>query len=101
VPEVTFGGRAEQRSSQYALYAAASVRGGLQPDLLSDTGWWQSPLWTYALYAVVICTRAAAERPDVPASGVAQLCAARRDIDLDPTGDPATVASKSCPTRPP
>ncbi len=44
LPEVTFRGRVEHRNSQYALYAAACVRGGLQPDLLSDAGWWQTPL---------------------------------------------------------
>ena len=47
LPEVTFRGRVERRNSQYALYAAACMRGGLQPDLLSDAGWWQSRLWQY------------------------------------------------------
>jgi hypothetical protein len=42
-PEVTFRGCVEHRNSQYALYAAACMRGGLQPDLLSDAGWWQTP----------------------------------------------------------
>jgi hypothetical protein len=45
LPEVTFRGRVEHRNSQYALYAAACMRGGLQPDLLRDAGWWQTPLW--------------------------------------------------------
>ena len=62
MPEVTFRGGVEHRNSQYALYAAACIRGGLQPDLLSDAGWWQTPLWQYAVYAVLICSRAAAER---------------------------------------
>ena len=35
LPEVTFRRRVEHRNSQYALYAAACLRGGLQPDLLS------------------------------------------------------------------
>jgi hypothetical protein len=56
----------EHRNSQYALYAAACLRGGLQPDLLSDAGWWQTPLWQYAVFAVVIYSRAAAERLAVP-----------------------------------
>jgi hypothetical protein len=30
------------------------MRGGLQRDLLIDAGWWQTPLWQYAVYAVVI-----------------------------------------------
>ncbi len=49
MPEVTFRGRVEhRRNSQYALYAAACMRGGMQPELLSDAGWWQTPLWRYA-----------------------------------------------------
>ena len=62
LPRVTFHGRVEHRNSQYALYAAACMRGGLQPDLLSDAGWWQTPLWQYAVFAVVIYSRPAAER---------------------------------------
>src|SRR3954469_19774233 len=65
----------ERRNSQYALYAAACMRGGLQPDLLSDAGWWQSPLWTYAVFAVVIYARAAAERWYVALSEIAQRIA--------------------------
>src|SRR3954452_13020772 len=34
LPEVTFRGCVEHRNSQYAVYAAACMRGGLQPDLL-------------------------------------------------------------------
>ncbi len=39
LPEVTFCGRVEHRNSQYAVYAVACMRGGLQPDLLSEAGW--------------------------------------------------------------
>src|SRR3954451_217601 len=38
LPEVTFRGRVDHRGSQYALYAAACLRGGLQPDLIGDAG---------------------------------------------------------------
>jgi hypothetical protein len=41
LPEARFRGRVEHCNSQYALYAAACIRGGLQPDVLSDAGWWQ------------------------------------------------------------
>ena len=37
-----------------ALYAAASMRGGLEPDLLNDAGWWNTRLWIYAVYGLVI-----------------------------------------------
>ena len=62
LPEAQFRGRADHRSSQYALYAAACIRGGVQPDLLNDAGWWNTPLWIYAVYALVIYIRAAADR---------------------------------------
>lgn len=84
LPEVPFRGRVEHRNSQYALYAAACMRGGLQPDLLSDAGWWQTPLWQYAVYAVVIYSRAAAERLAVPVAEIALRIAARHGLELSP-----------------
>jgi hypothetical protein len=82
LPEVTFRGRVEHRNSQYALYAAACMRGGLQPDLLSDAGWWQTPLWQYAVYAVVIYSRAAAERLAFPVAEIARRIAARHGLEF-------------------
>jgi hypothetical protein len=88
LPEVRFRGRVEHRNSQYALYAAACLRGGLQPDLLSDAGWWQTPLWQYAVYALVIYSRAAAERLAVPLEEIARRIAARHHLDLPNDGKP-------------
>ncbi len=82
LPEVTFRGRVEHRNSQYALYAAACMRGGLQPDLLSDAGWWQTPLWQYAVFAVVIYRPAAAERLAVSVKEVARRVAGRQGPEL-------------------
>jgi hypothetical protein len=82
LPEVTFRGRVEHRNSQYALYAAACMRGGLQPDLLSDAGWWQTPLWQYAVFAVVIYSRAAAERRAVPVEEIVRRVAAAHSLEL-------------------
>lgn len=62
LPEIEFHGKVAHRNSQYALYAAAAIHGGVLPDLLSDAGWWGAELWQYALYALVAYTRAAAER---------------------------------------
>jgi hypothetical protein len=84
LPEVTFRGRVEHRNSQYAVYAAACMRGGLQPDLLSDAGWWQTPLWQYAVFAVVIYSRAAAERCTVPGEKIARRIAVGQDLELTP-----------------
>jgi hypothetical protein len=36
--------------------------GGRQPDSLDEAGRWSTPLWTYAVFAVVIYSRAAADR---------------------------------------
>lgn len=41
--KVTIRSRVENRNSQHALYPAACMHGGLQLDLLSDAGWWQTP----------------------------------------------------------
>src|SRR5215217_9700912 len=82
LPEVTFRGRVEHRNSQYALYAAACMRGGLQPDLLNDAGWWQTPLWQYTVFALVIYSRAVAERLAVPVEDIARRLAARQGLEL-------------------
>ncbi|TFV64476.1 hypothetical protein E4P41_00940 [Geodermatophilus sp. DF01-2] len=82
LPEVRFRGRVEHRNNQYALYVAASMRGGLEPDLSSDAGWWQTPLWTYALYAVTIYSRAAADRLGVTLGEVAARIAQRHGFQL-------------------
>jgi hypothetical protein len=79
---VTLRGRVEHRNSQYALYATGCMRGGLQPDLLSDAGWWQTPLWQYAVFAVVIYSRAVAERLKVPVEQMARRIAARHGLEL-------------------
>jgi hypothetical protein len=82
LPEVTCRTRVEPRNSQYALYAAACMRGGLQPDVLSHASWWQTPLWQYAVFAVVIYSRAAAERLAVSVEEIARRIAARHGLDL-------------------
>ena len=79
---MTFRGRVEHRNSRYALYAAACMRGGLQPDRLSDARWWQTPLWQYAVFAVAIYGRAEAERLGLPVGEVVRQIAARHGLEL-------------------
>ena len=67
---MTIRGRVEHRNSQYAIYAAACIRDGRQPNLLSDAGWWQTPLWPYVVFAVVIYSRAVVERLAVPVEDI-------------------------------
>ena len=59
------------------------MRGGLQPDLLSDAGWWQTPLWQYAVYVVVVYRRVAAERLAVPVGEIAPRIAAGHGLELN------------------
>lgn len=80
LPEVEFRGRVEHRNSQYVLYAAACRRGGLQPDLDGDTGWWGAPLWVYAAYALTVYARAAAERTDSTVAAIAKELALRHGV---------------------
>ena len=72
LPEVAFSGRADHRNSQYMLYAAGALRGGIEPDFARDIGWWQAPQWRYALYALVIYLRVAAERTGDPVDSLAR-----------------------------
>ena len=71
LPELEFRGKVDHRNSQYAIYAAAIMRGGMTPDVVADTGWWRSELWPYALYALVAYVRAAAERRGLSTSQIA------------------------------
>jgi hypothetical protein len=52
--------------------------------MLSDAGWWQTPLWRYALCAVVIYSRAAADRLAVPVAEIARRIASRHGLELTP-----------------
>jgi len=82
LPEATFRGR-QNAKLQYALLAAAGVRGGTEPDLLDEAASWQADdFWQHAMYAPVAYIRAAASRTGAP---VRQAC---QDLDERP-GHPA------------
>jgi hypothetical protein len=71
LPECSFRGR-ENRKLQFAVLAAAALRGGVEPDLLDEVVWWQTDdFWRYAMFAAVAYVRLAAERAAVP---VPQAC---------------------------
>lgn len=97
LPEVAFRGRVEHRNSRYALYAAACMRGGLQPDLLDDAGWWNTRLWIYAVYALVIYTRAAADHRGAAVEQVARELAVRHGLVEDVDQDLRTHQHRSSP----
>jgi hypothetical protein len=66
LPECAFHGR-QNAKLQFAVLAAAAVRGGTEPDLLDEVASWQTDdFWQYAMYAAVAFIRAAAGRAGVP-----------------------------------
>ena len=80
--DLALEGRTVRRRTQYALYAAACLRGGLHPDLLSDAGGWEPKLWTYAVSAVVLYVRAAADRAGLTVPQVAVQVAGEVGVQL-------------------
>ena len=76
-------GRVQHRNSQYALYATACIRGGVQPDLANDAGWWNTRLWICAVSALLIYSQAAAERSDLTVEQVASELARRHNLVAD------------------
>ncbi len=77
LPECAFRGR-QNKKLQFAILAAAALRGGTEPDLLDEVAWWQTDdFWQYALYAAAAYIRAAAERAGVPVRQVCQELAQR------------------------
>lgn len=53
----------EKSKIQYAVMAAASKRGGIEPDLLGETYWWDTDdFWFYGTLTAIACIRAAAAR---------------------------------------
>jgi hypothetical protein len=82
LPEAQFRGR-ENRKIQYALLTSASVRAGLEPDLLDEVTWWHADdYWRYALYAAVALIRAGADRQAMPIAELLEQLAEHHDIAL-------------------
>jgi hypothetical protein len=80
--DLMLDGRTLRRRTQYAIYAAACMRGGLHPDLLMEAGGWEPKLWTYAVSAVVLFSRAAADRLGLPLPEVASRVAQELGLKL-------------------
>jgi hypothetical protein len=80
--DLMLDGRTVRRRTQYAIYAAACMRGGLHPDLLMEAGGWEPKLWTYAVSAVVLYSRAAADRLGLSLPGVATRIAEELGLEL-------------------
>ena len=75
--------KAQHHKSKYAIRAAAMIRAGVDPGLLDEVGWWRTDdLWVWALDALVVYVRVAADRLDVPIDVVCERLAARHDVKL-------------------
>jgi hypothetical protein len=79
-------GRTLRQRTHYAIHAAACLRGGLLPDLLREAGGWKPGLWTYAVSAVVLYTRAAADRLGQTVPEIAVEIADRLGLELSVDG---------------
>jgi hypothetical protein len=70
--EHTFNGK-QNRKIQFVILGATALRGGIEPDLLSETYWWQTDdFWWYALAASVATIRACADKAGVPVTDFVQ-----------------------------
>ncbi len=82
LPECQFRGKDNGRI-QYAILTSASVRGGLEPDLLNEVFWlYADDYWCYALYAAVALIRAGAERRGISIAQMVEQLADRSGITL-------------------
>jgi hypothetical protein len=86
LPELALDGRTLRHRTQYAIQAAACLRAGLEPDLLADAGGWEPGLWTYAVTAVVLYVRAAADRCESAVADIAVQVADELGVPLPTTG---------------
>jgi hypothetical protein len=84
--DLMLSGRTLRYRTRYALYAAACMRGGL-PDLLREAGGWEPRLWTYAVSAVVLYSRAAADRLGVSVQQIGEGIANELDLQVSEGGE--------------
>ena len=85
LPEASGHTKAQNHKSKFALRAAAMIRAGVDPGLLDEISWWQTDdLWFWALEALVIYTRAAADHAGVDIETVCDHIAGRHGVDLAP-----------------
>jgi hypothetical protein len=82
LPDQMLTGRTLRQRTHFAIHAAACLRGGLVPDLLREAGGWEPKLWTYAVSAIVLYSRAAADRLGQTVPEIAVEIADRLGLEL-------------------
>ena len=85
LPEDAAGSQAARYKRDYAMQVPPMIAAGVQPDLLRDTAWRADDFWFWALRALVIYVRAAAERAQVPVSAICDQLATLHRIEPDAT----------------
>jgi hypothetical protein len=83
LPEDRAHTKAQHNKAEYALRAAAMIRGGVDPGLLDEVIWWRTDdLWFWALEALVVYVRAAAERTGESVPSICRRIATCHDVQL-------------------
>jgi hypothetical protein len=72
----------DKRKIQYAILASGALRGGIEPDLLTDTAWRTDDFWRYALFAVAAVVRPTSARLGVPVAEFAERLAQHHGLEL-------------------
>jgi hypothetical protein len=83
LPEGRAHTKAQHRKAEFAIRAAAMIRAGVDPDLLGEVSWWRTDdFFVWALDALIIYVRAAADRLGEPVAAVCARLAARHGVEL-------------------
>ena len=86
LPEGRAHNKAQHRKAEFAIRAAAMIRAGVDPDLLGEVSWWQTDdFFVWALDALIIYVRAAADRLGEPVAAVCARLAVRHGVELSST----------------
>ena len=67
---------------RFTVMCVASLRGGLDPDVLDEIIYWNDDYWLYGLWASIALARAAAAKAGTPVTDLARRLAAEDDLSL-------------------
>jgi hypothetical protein len=83
LPECGAHTKEQHYKSEFAIRAAAMIRAGVDPGLLDEIVWWRiDDLWMWAVDALVVYVRVAADRTGVDVAEICERLARRRRVDL-------------------
>ena len=74
LPEVELRGK-ENRKIRFTVMSVASLRGGLDPDVLEEVIYWNDDYWRYSLWASIALIRASAAKTGIPVANFAHRLA--------------------------